>query len=113
MSAGPHVSVELDAQTAARARQALAGPDGGSTAQAPTADRTFALVDLGAEPPGWVALAAVAGVADAEPLLVELLVQPGVSGRGLERDLLDAVTDRLRAAGARRLRMAAGVALDL
>lgn len=112
--AGPLVSVELDADDTVQARRLLAAgrphPDG---AWAPGQHRAFALVDLGAAPPGWVALAVVDVADGREPVVVELVVGGGASGAGVEHDLLGAVSTRLRAIGAIRLRLGAGVAIDL
>jgi hypothetical protein len=114
MSTGPYVSVELEAATADRARLVLAGPGGGPAAPiGPGLVCSYALVDLAAEPPGWVALATVTAADSDEPTLVELLVDFRFAARGHERDLLDAVTDRMRAGGARRLRIGPDVGLEL
>jgi GNAT superfamily N-acetyltransferase len=111
VTSSTYVSVEVDADTAASVRRALgSGPDGGA-ADGPR--RLWTLVDLTAEPPGWFALAGVREVDGDEPLLVELLVHRRAHGQGLERDLLDVVTLRMRAAGARRLRIGPGISLNL
>jgi hypothetical protein len=112
--AGPIVSVELDADDAIRAHEALAGvrPSPGAAWEAGST-RRFALVDLGAAPPGWVALTFVEVADVREPVVVALVVGSGSSGTGVEHDLLAAVSTRLRAIGARRLRIGAGVAIDL
>jgi GNAT superfamily N-acetyltransferase len=111
VSPSTFVSVEVDADTAVAARLALGAGSGGMAVR--LAQRAWTLVDLAAEPPGWVALAGVRDADGAEPVLVELLVEPRHLGQGLERDLLDAVTQRLRAAGARRLHIGAEISLEL
>jgi hypothetical protein len=112
--AGPLVSVELDVDDAVRALGVLRGDVARrDDAWVAGRHRVFALVDLGAAPPGWVALAVVDGVEGREPIVTELLVGGGSSGSGVEQDLLSAVISRLRASGAVRLRIAAGVVIDL
>jgi GNAT superfamily N-acetyltransferase len=108
--------VELDDDTGDLARRLLAGPAGEGPAARVAATgrpRTYALVDLTAEAPGWVAVAAVIGAGTADPVLAEILVEHAHRGQGHERALLDAVADRMRACGARRLEIAGGLTLDL